>query len=266
MFDRLIESDTTGANFRPRRQYFVISSVVVGILFVSAVIFSIYAAEIGLGNDEWEHSSIVAPPPPDPAPEPPKPQPQNADEQRRTELPQRQENMPRPEENPTEIPPISVVPNIQAVRPTGLFELGPQNTDPPPMAGPQGSGTGSGDVPTAVVRDNSTPTTDDQPKREPPPLKPPPPKYIGVANGYAIALPKPSYPPTALLMGIQGKVDVQITIDEEGRVISAKAASGHPFLRGPAESAAWKARFKPTTISNIPVKVTGVIVYNFTRN
>jgi protein TonB len=67
-------------------------------------------------------------------------------------------------------------------------------------------------------------------------------------------------------MGIQGKVDVQVTIDEEGKVISARAASGHPFLRGPAETAAWKARFKPTTLSEVPVKVTGVIVYNFTRN
>jgi TonB family protein len=67
-------------------------------------------------------------------------------------------------------------------------------------------------------------------------------------------------------MGITGKVDVQITIDETGKVISAKAASGHPLLRNAAETAAWKAKFTPTLLSKVPVKVTGVIVYNFTRN
>jgi len=55
-------------------------------------------------------------------------------------------------------------------------------------------------------------------------------------------------------------------IDEHGKVVSAKAVNGHPLLRQVAETAALNARFKPTTLSGIPVKVTGVIVYNFTRN
>jgi len=57
-----------------------------------------------------------------------------------------------------------------------------------------------------------------------------------------------------------------VTIDEAGKVISSKAVSGHPLLRGTAESAAWKARFSPTLLSNVPVKVSGVIVFNFKKS
>jgi len=56
---------------------------------------------------------------------------------------------------------------------------------------------------------------------------------------------------------------VQVTIDENGNVISASAVSGHPLLRQAAEQAARQAVFKPTLLSDQPVKVTGVIVYNF---
>ena len=60
MFDKLIESDTKGAEFKGRSRYFMVSSVVVGILFVTAVVFSIYAADIGLGNEEFELSMMIA--------------------------------------------------------------------------------------------------------------------------------------------------------------------------------------------------------------
>ncbi len=61
MFDKLIESDRHGADFKNRIRYFIVSSVVVGILFASAVVFSLYAADIGLGNDEFEISIMLAP-------------------------------------------------------------------------------------------------------------------------------------------------------------------------------------------------------------
>jgi TonB family protein len=87
-----------------------------------------------------------------------------------------------------------------------------------------------------------------------------------VINGKASYLPKPPYPPAAISLGVQGSVTVQVTIDESGNVISAKAASGNPLLRTAAEAAAWKAKFTPTYLSKVPVKVTGVIVYNFSKN
>jgi len=39
--------------------------------------------------------------------------------------------------------------------------------------------------------------------------------------------------------------------------------SGHPLLRAAAVAAARGARFSPTKLSGQPVKVSGVITYNF---
>ena len=70
----------------------------------------------------------------------------------------------------------------------------------------------------------------------------------------------------AIAVRAEGSVNVQVMIDESGRVISAKAVSGNPLLRLAAENAARNSRFTPTLLSNVPVKVTGVIVYNFMRS
>jgi protein TonB len=58
-------------------------------------------------------------------------------------------------------------------------------------------------------------------------------------------------------------VTVQVMIDESGNVVSARAVSGHPLLQQSAASAARQARFTPTTLGGRPVKVTGVLIYNF---
>src|SRR6266850_2582912 len=84
----------------------------------------------------------------------------------------------------------------------------------------------------------------------------------GVLNGKAIVLPKPDYPADAKSAGAAGSVAVQVTIDEMGSVIEAKAVSGHPLLQQPSVNAALQARFSPTSLMGEPVKVTGVIVYN----
>ena len=87
----------------------------------------------------------------------------------------------------------------------------------------------------------------------------------GVVNGKAVNLVKPPYPPAAKAVRASGQVQVQVTIDENGNVVSAKAVSGHALLRGAAESAARSSKFSPTMLSGQKVKVTGVIVYNFTN-
>ncbi|MBA3786491.1 MAG: TonB family protein, partial [Acidobacteria bacterium] len=86
----------------------------------------------------------------------------------------------------------------------------------------------------------------------------------GVINGKATNLPKPAYPAAARAVRASGAVNVQVTIDESGKVVSVSAVSGHPLLRAAAEQAARKAGFVPTLLSGQPVKVTGVVVYNFT--
>ncbi len=81
--------------------------------------------------------------------------------------------------------------------------------------------------------------------------------------GKAISLPKPSYPAAARAERASGAVSVQLTIDEQGDVVSASAISGHQLLRQAAEEAALKAKFVPTLLQGVPVKVTGIIVYVF---
>lgn len=98
------------------------------------------------------------------------------------------------------------------------------------------------------------------------PFPKPTPKIVssGVVNGKAVNIPKPAYPSAAKAVKASGSVAVQVTIDENGNVISASSVSGHPLLRASAEAAAKGAKFAPTMLSGKPVKTTGVMVYNFT--
>ncbi|HYU99006.1 MAG TPA: energy transducer TonB [Pyrinomonadaceae bacterium] len=85
----------------------------------------------------------------------------------------------------------------------------------------------------------------------------------GVLNGKAIYLPQPELPagdaPT-------GTVMVQVLVDEQGSVVSARAVSGPPALHMAAVNAARLARFTTTMLMGEPVKVSGTLVYNFVRS
>jgi TonB family protein len=85
----------------------------------------------------------------------------------------------------------------------------------------------------------------------------------GVINSKAKSLVKPVYPAAAQAVNAEGAVSVQVTIDEAGNIASANAVSGHPLLRQAAEDAALQSKFAPTFLSGQPVKVSGIIVYNF---
>jgi TonB family protein len=115
----------------------------------------------------------------------------------------------------------------------------------------------------------------EEPPPEPPPNRPqssPPslnqPQSIQqvvdeVLEGNAITRVEPVYPPTARMMRAFGMVRVQVTISETGSVIDAKAISGHQALRPAAVAAASKWVFKPTTVNGEPIKVQGVLTFNF---
>jgi TonB family protein len=85
----------------------------------------------------------------------------------------------------------------------------------------------------------------------------------GVLNGKAISLPRPPYPPIARAAHADGSVTVEITIDEDGNVVAARAVSGHPLLQAASVAAARNAKFTPTKLSGQAVKVQGVLVYTF---
>lgn len=85
---------------------------------------------------------------------------------------------------------------------------------------------------------------------------------LGQINN-AIKLAMPVYPAMARQMNIQGKVVVQINIDEEGDVISVKATTGPIALRAASEEAARRSKFSPAKFGDKPAKSTGFVVFNF---
>lgn len=128
--------------------------------------------------------------------------------------------------------------------------------------GPGGDGTGAGTKGVGELVGETPPPTMKAAANNRPPASTPP-RSVGVVNSMATALPKPVYTAIAKAAGAAGVVQVQVVIDETGRVISARAVSGHPLLLKESERAAYQARFTPTYLSNQPVKVSGVITYNF---
>ena len=112
------------------------------------------------------------------------------------------------------------------------------------------------EIKTAVRRGVTTVTTDSNPA---PFAK----VSGGIVNGRALNMVKPPYPASARASGASGTVQVRIVFDETGKVIWARAISGHPELRQAAEDAAWRTKFSPTVLSGEAVKTSGILIYNF---
>jgi TonB family protein len=110
-----------------------------------------------------------------------------------------------------------------------------------------------------------------------PPPPPPPPnaeppsgegpsairKSGGLLHGKAIRRVEPTYPEAAKAAQITGAVVVEIVIDKEGNVASARAISGHPLLRASAVEAASQWQFEPTVVEEKAVRVIGSLTFNF---
>jgi protein TonB len=147
--------------------------------------------------------------------------------------------------------------DVPPVRSNVTTVLGGSNSN---AQAPMPAGPGSGAVTTTTAK---VQIADEPPPPAATPTPPRAPISGGVLNGKAINLPKPAYPPIARAAHASGTVVVQVLIDENGNVVSAHAVSGHPLLQGAAVGAARQAKFSPTKLSGQPVKVTGVIQYNF---
>jgi TonB family protein len=88
--------------------------------------------------------------------------------------------------------------------------------------------------------------------------------YLGtLTNSHAVRMITPTYSIVAQRANVEGKVSVDVELDENGDVVSAKAVSGPQMLRGSAEDAAKRSRFKPATFNGKPIKSKGSILYNF---
>ncbi len=257
MFDNLVESGSHKEDLSRKGSFLLGTLAIYAVLGTALLAGSIWFTLASIDTPDLELTTLVAPVPVPQQATPDKPQEakpqkveQNVDIRKeliadvtRTELVPKEVSA-----KASDIPPVR-----RGV--TTIVGNESSNAAAPMAAGP---GTGMVSGPTKVNISEEPPP--------PPPPKPTPPRAPisgGVLNGRAISLPKPAYPPIARQAHASGTVVVQVVIDENGGVISAHAVSGHPLLQAVAVAAARAARFSPTKLSGQPVKVTGVITYNF---
>ena len=279
MLDQLVESKNNSANQARRGGYLFTTAVLVFSLFASGILWSLFAKDLNMGSDSMELSSMVAPVPV-PAEEPPAPEPivkeikQNTNTKTEDNIIVRRENLASTDE-PIAPKDISVKPNTNLSRPKNAeFKIGTEDITPSNGSSVREStGRTTGGTETTGIK-NQVAKVDEPEKDAPPTIKKKEepkeevkPKQTtvskGVINGTALNLPRPAYPAAAKAIRVSGDVNVQVTIDENGNVISASAVSGHALLKQVSEQAARSAKFRPTLLSGQPVKVTGIIVYKF---
>jgi len=270
MFDSLVESGSHKDDLSRKGSFFLVTFAIYGVIIAVLIVLSIVLYNDSLPSDNLELMTMVAPVPVQNQPEQ---QPEKQQEAKPAEATPDRQVATRTEFIASALDPTKVPEKVSAVAsrvppvPPGGAVRGTSNTDPvggntgpigPVGPGAGGAGTGGG-APVVVSSDDPEPAP---PKPTPPP-KPRAPISGGVLNGKAISKPTPAYPPIAKAARASGTVTVQVTVDEEGRVISARAVGGHPLLQQSAVAAARQARFSPTLLSGQPVKVNGVITYNF---
>lgn len=273
MLHQLVESKNDTSGNRKLGGILLTTSIGVFSVLTVALIFSLFSHSLAMGSENLDVTALVSPVnPPDEAPPEPAKQPQLLNKTM-SETPLRQANILRIDEVSREIPKtISVTQNQQQSRPASGFKI--SNVDSNGMSSGDGRVERSGNNQTG-----GTSLADKSPSEEvkneiaPPPIikqtpkaEPEPKKIMvseGVVNSKAIYLAKPAYSAAARAVRASGQVKVQVTIDEDGKVIAANIISGHPLLQSAALSAAKSSKFTPTYLSKQKVKVSGVIVYNF---
>jgi TonB family protein len=260
MFNNLIESSSHAHEFKRRGSFVLFTSATYVLLFVIAGVMSIYAYDARLDYQNTEIVTMLNPVELPAASVTHDAQPPRSSTNRPTAV-VRQIAM--ASVNHPEIVPerTSAGPNKNLPVPDhGSYTIGEHDSGPVEPGGTGRSGsTSNGSGNGSLVVDVGTP---------PPaavPVHPPVPRVIskGPITGLALILPKPPYPPIARQAGAHGPVNVQVLIDETGKVISAKAVSGNPMLTHAAQQAALGALFTPTRLGDQAVKVSGVITYNF---
>lgn len=264
MFNNLIESNSHRSEFKRRGSFVLFTTAGYALLLVIAGVVSIYAYDARMEDQSLEIVTMM--PLVDlPTPEQPKINtPSNADNtkssgskqayfERKAAIATIDHPLVVPDKLSTALNPGLPMPKGGIVVFTG------RDTDPsqPGDSDSQTSGGGNPGRSNPVITVRETPPSELVQK--------PATRVIRkkIINSEALSLPRPPYPQMAKQMRIQGTVSVQVLIDETGKVVSAKAISGSPFLVSEAQKAAYQARFSPTILGDQPVKVSGVITYNF---
>ena len=265
MFTNLIESNADKSAFRRRSSFFLITVAGYALILFAAGIAGVltYDARVEAQNNDLSVLDWIPPvvptnhvEPAHTAPAPRRSPPSTALVDQHITTPERTEAV-APTTDPTKVPDNVGIKRSDTPPVSGPVVISNRNADPPP----------SNDTGSTCASCPSTATTTPVVTTPPPTPTPRPPTTETVSSrvlvSKAVSLPQPPYPQIAKQAGIQGPVNVQILIDESGKVISAHAVSGSAMLTRAAEDAARRARFTPTKLNDQPVKVQGVITYNF---
>ncbi len=104
----------------------------------------------------------------------------------------------------------------------------------------------------------------------PPPPAPAPPKRIRVSTGVQEAKLSrriiPVYPPIAKQARIQGVVQLEAIIAQDGSIQNLRVVSGHPLLAQAALNAVSQWHYEPTLLNNEPVEVVTIVNVVFKLN
>lgn len=74
----------------------------------------------------------------------------------------------------------------------------------------------------------------------------------------------PEYPTIAKRQKVSGTVELEVQVDAQGKVVSSKAVSGPILLRGAAEQALMKWKFKPASVGGVNIPSKAKISMDFT--
>jgi protein TonB len=83
------------------------------------------------------------------------------------------------------------------------------------------------------------------------------------AMAAATSKPTPAYPAIAKQLKVEGSVEVQVLIGEEGKVEDATAVSGNPILTKSAIETVKQWKFTPFKAGGKTVKAQAVLSFNF---
>jgi len=271
MFANLVESGSHAEDVRRKSSFFLLTITGYITLILASFVASIYAYDARLERDNLEALALIENPvirfiEPD---EMPPADPRASSKSATTDTTTRAAAIAstnRPDITPVA---VSTTANTVASLPSStnvLITGRDRNGGGSPIGIPNGNNNPLGNTSsggTSVKLTTAPPLPPVITKKAEPETVKPKPISKGVVNGLATYKPEPPYPIVARQARISGLVKIQILIDEQGRVISAQALSGHALLRTAALTAARRARFTPTKLSDIPVQVQGVITYNF---
>src|SRR5437667_5209337 len=258
MFENLVESGSHKEDAKRKGSFLLLTLVVYLVLIAAGLVAAILMAPAYIDQQTLELTALIAPVP--------VPQQQQQKEAPKPEKMDIAKNVDVRKELIADVTNTKLIPkeisakasDVPPVRKGVVTMLGGGNSN---AVAPVAPGAGTGQIISAPAKVEIG--------EPPPPPKPTPaptphaPISGGVLNGKAVHLVQPPYPPIARSAHASGQVVVQVLIDENGSVVAAHATSGHPLLQAAAVAAARSSKFTPTKLSGQPVKVNGVIIYNF---